>query len=50
LSIRTLAPLAWAARAMAGMSWISKVSEPGLSQNTALVLDLSNGAMSAVGG
>jgi len=49
LSIKTLAPFAWAAREMAGMSWISKVSEPGLSQNTALVLGLSSGATSAVG-
>jgi hypothetical protein len=32
LSISTLAPWRWATAAIAGMSWISKVSEPGDSQ------------------
>ena len=34
LSITTRAPCAWATAAIAGMSWISKVSEPGDSVNT----------------
>ena len=38
---------ACAAAAMAGTSWISKVSEPGLSRNTARVLGLNRLAMPA---
>ena len=45
LSITTTASWACATAAMAGMSWISKVSEPGLSTNTARVLACSSAAM-----
>ena len=45
LSITTTAPCACAIAAIAGMSWISRVSEPGDSTYTTLVLGRMNAAM-----
>ncbi len=43
----TRARRAWAAAAMAGTSWISKVCEPGDSTYTTRVVSRINGAMPA---
>ena len=45
LSLMTTAPRAWAAAEIAGMSWTSKVWEPGASVSTTLVLSRRSSAM-----
>ena len=47
LSTISTAPRSWAAAASAGKSWISKVSEPGDSPTTTLVLPCIRSAMPA---
>ena len=47
LSIITTAPCRWATSAMAGMSWISMVLDPGDSVNTTFVFGFISAAMPA---